>query len=406
MKRWQNFSLGLLVLIVESIPLNSYAVFSPDDTFKPYVSSNMLYDSNFLRMSNSVNPVAVTGKSGTNEFMKQVALGLDIDWMVGRQKIVINTNFNQNWFQNYTGLDYLGWNNTVQWNWQAGNDLQGEIGYTNKEVLGNFSQLNGLIANLLNTQKYSANGAYMFHPSGRIKFGYFRADYTYADSSRAFSNLIEDDGDLDLQYLTTSGGYLGVHLQLVKGRYPQRSFPNSSDLDDAYTRFVYEFTWDWSTADSKLRIDGAGGYNQQNYAHLSVRDFGSTAGRINMHWQISEKTLLELSLKRQISQSSNINASFMELQGVYFNPKWQPVPKLDVVVPLYYYQQLYLGETGVASVTPQLSNNTTGIGLNFIYKPLDYINLGTVLNYEKRDANIITRTYETKSIGLNLQILF
>ena len=406
MTQGKNFLLGLIVLIVAGSPLNSYAVFSTDDTFKPFVSSNMLFDSNFLRMSNIANPIAVTGKSGTSEFMKQVAVGFDMGWIIGRQKIVIDTNFNQNWFQNYTGLNFLGWNNTAQWNWQAGNYLQGEVGYSNKEVLGSFSQLNGLVANLLNTQKYFINGAYLFHPSGRVKLGYFRSDNKYDDSSRAISNVVEDNCEVDVQYLTTSGGYLGMYFRFANGQYPQRPFPNASDLDDAYSRYIYEFTWNWSTSDSKLRIDGAAGYNQQNYAHLNVRDYGNAAGRLNLNWKISEKTMLEVNLTRQISQSSNINSSFMQQQGVNFNPKWQPVPKIDVAIPLYYYQQLYLGETGVTTLTPPLINHTTGIGLNVTYKPLDYMSLGTVLNYEKRDANIVTRTYETKSVGINLQILF
>ena len=124
--RWQNYYLGLIALIAVSVSSNSYAISLPGDKFRPFVTTNFLFDSNFLRMSNSINPVSATGKNSVSEFMKQVATGFDLDWQVGRQHFVIDTNFNQNWFQNYTGLDYLGWNNTAQLNWEVGNDLDGE----------------------------------------------------------------------------------------------------------------------------------------------------------------------------------------------------------------------------------------------------------------------------------------
>jgi exopolysaccharide biosynthesis operon protein EpsL len=401
-----KFSLRLILLAMFGVSNECIAISSLDDTFRPFVTSSILYDSNLLRMSKNIDPVAVTGKKSTSELMKQVAAGFDIDWIIGRQKIIIDTNFNQNWYQNFTGLDYFGWDNSVKWKWEVGNNLQGEVSYDNKEALGSFSQLNGLVANLYNNQKYLANGSYLFHPRGKVKFLVSRTDYIFDDSSRAAGNLIEDAGDFELQYLTATGGYYGLHIEVAKGQYPQRPFLSTSTLDNAYSRLSYEFNWDWRTVDRKVQIEGAAGYNQQNYAHLSLRDYGNTTGKLKFIWVISEKTLVDLTLKRQITQSSNINSSFIQLQGAYFNPKWMPTPKIDIVIPIYYYQQVYLGETGFNVPIPQQVNNTSGIGLNLTYKPLDYVNLGAVLNYEKRDSNIMSRAYETRSIGVNLQVLF
>ncbi|MGZ5602092.1 MAG: hypothetical protein ACXWFX_15990, partial [Methylobacter sp.] len=53
----------LMVLLGGIASSKSYAVASPDDTIKPYVAASLLYDSNFLRLSDNVDPVSVTGKS-------------------------------------------------------------------------------------------------------------------------------------------------------------------------------------------------------------------------------------------------------------------------------------------------------------------------------------------------------
>lgn len=314
------------------MPSKSYAIASPDDAIKSYVGFSMLYDSNFLRQSDDDNLVLVTGTSDKSEFIKQVATGFDMDWTISRQHIIIKANADQNWFQNFTSLDYIGWNSQAQWNWQMGNDLNGEIGYENIQVLSGFVQLNTLVPNLENNQRYFTNAGYLFHPSGKIKFGVFRTENLFADKSRQFSNNIEDNAEFNLQYLSPTGSILGLRLLATDGQYPHRQFTVGDCQDNAYTRMNYAVTGDWH-ASSRTRIDGLVGYTQQHYTHLSVRDFAGITGRLNLHWQASDKARLELSAIRDIYPAQNLLANFLLIQGVEFNPTWQFSPKIAHVLP-------------------------------------------------------------------------
>ncbi|MGZ4976678.1 MAG: XrtB/PEP-CTERM-associated polysaccharide biosynthesis outer membrane protein EpsL [Methylobacter sp.] len=396
----------LMVLLGGIASSKSYAVASPDDTIKPYVAASLLYDSNFLRLSDNVDPVSVTGKSDKSDFIKQVAAGFDVDWTISRQHIIVKANVNQNWFQNFSSLDYTGWDTQAQWNWQMGNNLDGEIGYTNTQVLGSFGQLNSMINNLMNNQRYFANGGYLFHPNGKIKFGVFRTELEFDGSSRQFSNNTEDNAQVDLQYLSPTGSILGLRVIATDGRYPQRQLTPGSTQDDAYTRMNYALTWNWRS-NSKARIDGLVGYTQQDYAHFGVRNFSDIVAQLNLGWQVSDKTLLELSGRRQITQADNLFASFVLTQGVWFNFSWQTTPKIAIKLPMSYQEQDYLGGggTGIASFGQQ-KDNVGNIGLNVMYHPLDSISVGPVLNYEKRDSNNPISSYETKSAGVNLQAVF
>lgn len=384
----------------------SHAVASPDDAVKPYVAFNMLYDNNLLRLSDAVDPVAITGKSDKSDFIKQIAAGFDMDWTLSRQHILVKALINQNWFQNFSTLDYLGWDTLAQWNWQMGNHFNGEIGYANSQTMGGFGQLNSLVSNLQNNQRSFVNAGYLFHPNGKIKFGLFRTEYQFVDKIRQFSNNIEDNAELDLQYLSPTGSVLGFRLLATDGSYPNRSFTAGDIQDNAYTRMNYALTWDWKASD-KTRAEGNLGYTQQHFAHLGDRDFSGITAQLGLRWQASEKTRLELTAKRDINQAQNLSSSFLLNQGVWFNLAWQATPKIAVTLPVSYQEQKYLGAADAGAVgLPQQKDTVGNVGLNLTYHPVDNINIGVVVNHEKRDSNYALRSYETTSIGINLQAVF
>jgi exopolysaccharide biosynthesis operon protein EpsL len=401
-----RYLLSCLFLLLGGMPSKSYAVASPDDTIKPYVASTLLYDSNFLRLSDTADPVALTGQSDKSEFVKQVAAGFDLDWTVSRQHFIVHANVNQNWFQNFTTLDYTGWDTLAQWNWQLGNNLDGEIGYANAQALGGFGQLNGVLDNLINSQRYFANGGYLFHPNGKIKLGVFRTERDFDGTSRQFSNNAENNVQADLQYLSPTGSTLGLQVIATDGEYPERVILPGSTQDNAYTRMNYALTWDWHS-NSKTRIDGLVGYVQQDYENFGFRNFDDIIAQVNLNWQASEKTILDLSARRQVSQADNLFSSFVLTQGIWFDFNWQATPKIALMLPISYQEQDYLGGGGTSAAGfGQQKDKVTNVGLNVMYHPLDSISIGPVLSFENRESNNPIASYESKSAGVNLQADF
>ncbi|MFA5983227.1 MAG: outer membrane beta-barrel protein [Methylococcaceae bacterium] len=402
--RFLSICLFCLACCLSSVKL--YAAASETDTFKPYLSSSILYDSNYLRLSKSASPSITGGVNDFSEVLKQASAGFDVDWKISRQHILIKANINQNWFENFTSLDYLGWNNRAQWDWQVGNQLNGEIGYGNRKFLGTYNQLNAFIPNLSTTQEYFANAGYLFHPNARLKLGVFRTDSQFDSVSRATSNILEDNFEANLQYISPSSNIIGFRFLGTDGRYPQRQFIPTQILDTAYSRFNYQLTWDWRL-DSKFRIDGNAGYTEQNFEHFRVQNFSSVVGQLNLHWQYSEKTLLELNLKREIGQALNVNSSFIQIQGVEFNARWQLSPKLVLQLPLSYQEQAFLGQSGASFANlPQQINQLTSVGLNLSYLSFNGFTINSLVSYENRDSNFSDRVYQSFSAGMNFKLVF
>jgi len=387
------------------MPSESAAAASPDNTVKPYVALGMLYDSNFLRASDHADPLEAAGKSGKDDFIKQVSAGFDMDWTISRQHLIIKANANQNWFQNFTMLDYLGWDSQAQWDWQLGSHFDGEIGYGNNQTLGSFARINTLVPNLQNNQRYFASAGYLFHPNGKIKFGVFRDEYLFDDKSRQITNNIEDNAELELQYLSPTGSIVGLRLLATDGQYPQRQFTASSTQDNAYTRINTALTYDWHISEI-TRLNGWFGYTQQHHAHLNALDFSGVTARLDLTWKASEKTRLELVARQEISQALNLFTNFVLIQGADFNLTWQPTPKIALTLPLSYQQQEFLGGGDINPGGGQEKDNVGNMGLNLRYSPLDNLSISTVLNYEKRESTDLLRTYDTQSAGINIMATF
>lgn len=388
------------------MPENSYATSSSDNSFKPYVGSMLLYDSNFLRLPNNIGSDNFSDKNHKSEFLKQIAAGFNMDWRISRQHFTIKANVNENWFQNFNSLNYLGWNTEANWNWKAGSKLNGEVSYVNIQELANFNFLNRLVNNLRNQQNFFASAGYLFHPNGRIKLDLFRTESKFDDNSRRFNTNIENNAKINLQYLSPTGSFLGLQAIATDGKFPNRILTAGSTFDNTYTRMSYAVTWNWLIS-SKTDIGGLIGYTHQNYQHFSVRDFSDVIGVFNLNWQATDKTRLMLSTRREIEQFVDLASDFLLNQGVWLDLSWQFSPKIYLTLPIGYQHQQFLGKSGIGSAdSNQRKDHVGNVGLNLSYHLLDNISTSVIFNYEKRRSNEPFRDYQTLSATVNLQVNF
>ncbi len=391
--------------VIVGLPVKSYGIASDDDTITPYIATNMLYDSNLLRVSDSTSSQGLGGKKDKSDIVNQIMAGFDMDWKISNQHVIIKANANKNWFQNFTNLDYTGWNTLAQWNWQLGNNFNGEIGYSNVEALGSFSFLNGLESNLQNNQRYFANGGWLFHPNGKVKVGIYRNQLEFEAASRQFNNNTEDTAEFHLQYLSPTGSTLGFQFLATDGKYPNLEF-TGGNLDNAYMRFNYGATWEWHYS-SKTQLYGFLGYTKQTYQNVTERDFDGFIGRLGSHWQPRESVTLDLVALREIRQAQNLQANFLLTQGLESSVTWQPSSKISLKVLSSYQWQEYLGNVSATQVgSPQQKDDVGIVGLDLLYNPIPNISIDTVFNFEKRDSSDPRRSYESQSVGVNLKAAF
>lgn len=394
--------LGVLVLVSQTAGADSRS----HDTFMPYVGGSLKFDNNLLRLPDNVTSQESVGKNSKSDFVKQVRAGVDVDWKISRQQLLIKADLNQNWFDTYKELNYQGYGLLGQWNWELGRNLQGSLGYINKRSLGSFSQINRLINNLQTEEKYFIDGAYQIISDWYLQVGVSRDELKFSNETRRLGNRREDSLDIGLEYLNQAENMAGLRLMVVDGSYPQRDFPANSQIDNAYIRssFHFEGAWHYSV---KTRIDGRIGYTRQEYDHLKVRDFSAMTLRANIYWMPTVKTNLMFTGWREIAQSDNLTSSFVLSQGLRLIPSWSVTPKVNLNMFMSYEQQDFLGDPGfVDSDGVTQKDQIMNIGLNIRYKPVENAEISAVFKHEDRDSNNPLRSYQSQFGGLNFRLGF
>ncbi|MEQ1635276.1 MAG: XrtB/PEP-CTERM-associated polysaccharide biosynthesis outer membrane protein EpsL [Methylococcales bacterium] len=408
--KWQNNRINDLIAVLnaQTLPVEEYQKITkiPDNSFKPFVGQNLSYDSNLLRLADDGDATKALAGRDKSDFIKQISAGIAAKWSFQRQLLMLNAVVNQTWYSTYHELDYLGRNIQAHWNWQLGNLLTGEIGYENKVVQGNFSQLNSLLNNLQTTNRYYANGEYQFSSGWFLQGGFTHANSRYKSDLLQYNNLDTDASVVGLKYLTQNNNRLGIKATLTDGIFPNREFTTGNVIDDAYTRNDFDFEWAWQYS-VKTRVDGTIGYAQQRFKHLHKRDFSAPTANINIAWEISGKTALRLTGWRDIQLANNRDANFILSQGLKLTPMWLPTPKLQITLPMSYENQEYLGDPGFVSKSANAEqDDVSKIGLNVDYSPFDNAKMSFFIQFEDRSSTNLTRNYQSKAIGLDMQLDF
>lgn len=377
-----------------------------NDTFKPYVATNLLYDSNFLKLSDKPDPnLDLKNVRSKGEFIKTVNAGIGVNWKVSQQEFVLNADLNYNWFQTFHDFDYFGWNVETRWNWKIGSDLEGSFAYKNIQELAGFDQLNALAENEYNRATYTANAGYFFHPSGRIRLDFFRTENKYQNKSRKTSDLTENNGELNLELISPTKSSLGIRVRATDGDYPIRKFTVDSFLDKGYLRMNYAATYNWVWS-YKTRIYGHIGHTNQVYENLKDNNFGDVTALLNISWAATEDVLLTVSTWREIRQTYDLESNFNLSQGVKLSPSWDITPKIKMSTSASYEHQEHQESLATDTNIELRKDQIWSFAYNLIYRPFKKISLNLMLGYENKQSNIKFKGYDSFITGLNIDAGF
>jgi hypothetical protein len=388
-------TLGLLFALMSQLS-------AADVTFRPYVGASLAYDSNFLRLSNYVTPQQF-GVNSKGSFIENVMAGLNMDWAISQQHLIIQAQVNQNWFSTFGMLDYLGYKTLAQWNWQVGSLFKGQVGYSNDYSMGSYAQLNALIANTYTTEKYFANGTYNILLDWYLTGSFARNSLSYSQLSRQVSNRNENVAQVKLDYQGILDTQLGLDVSLSNGYYPDRTAATASIYGNNYNRYIYNLNWSWQYS-VKTRFYGEVGYTQFTIPDAGVYNFSGFTGNLGLNWEATSKVQFMLNGWRRLSQYDTVQSSFILTQGIRITPTWLATPKITLGIPISYQQLDYLGQPPGATFTE--TDKLTDIGINLSYQLTHNVEVSSYYQFESRSSNLLTRNYKDETLGINMQVEF
>jgi len=403
---WWSILKKNVLLFLPTVPLaillqgsGPSAVAAEGDTFTPYVFASMTHDSNLLRL----NGAATT--SSTADTLRQAGAGLNADWKISRQQILLTAAVNENRFDRFSALNYRGRDLHGTWNWRFAEHFSGDIGYSNNLAIGSFAYQQALVSNLRVQERSFVDGFWSFHPNWQVGVGASRNKLSYPDVTQRFLNREENVWETVAQYLSSTDNKVGIKLRETNGTYPNQPVDFVNMLDSGYLqREVLAFI-DWKDG-AHNELQGQAGTVQRRHEHFSARDYSDINARGTYSWLASSEVTVNVSGWREIWAYDDLATSYSRNRGLALEPRWMPYSTLTISARFQHEQADFLGDPGILPFMTTRRDTIVTRNFAITYEPAPRYSFKMSIGDDKRDSNESIFSYYSRiaSVSATLQL--
>ena len=403
---WECGLKAALIVAGVLVPVSDVAALWKDK-FEVFVGGGVTHDDNVFRLSDASDPAAVLGSSSKGDTYTTTSLGFRLDLPVRRQRFLAGVRWNQHRYDRYSVLDFTDHDGQAIWKWQAGNDLAGELGYTETLELASLANIQGNVQssapNPLKTQRKFLNAAYMLTPRWRLRGEVSREK----QSNEVFTeNDIGINGaDLTASYVTPADNQVGVNLRVADGNFPNGQTVGSEVFDNDYRQRTVAAVLDW-TLTGHSRMSARAGRINRNYEQLSERDFDGPMYRLTYVWTPTGKFILTAIAQRDISTDEQVNTSFAYVRGVTLYPTLRLTEKFELSGGFEWGSREYLGDPQLVLTGASRTDQVRIAEVKATYKPVRPVTLEMRLHRESRSSTLATADYEDDIVSVSAGIRF
>ena len=397
-----SVKMPIIIVGLSQIPLAS-SLAAEGDTFTPYFSSGLVYDSNLLRIDDD-NPSRVGGVSGRSDTLKKNLLGLNVDWQYSRQELLVRAAISENDFQRFDTLDYQGRYLKTQWNWQLGNYLSGNAGQTFNRALASFNDIRGLSGNLRDQQNHFFNMNWLLHPRWQTKFSYLGRELEYQEDIQRIGDFKSDTVGLGLDYMTPKGSRVGFTISQEDGSYPNRSVTDISTIDDGYNQHSAELVVDWQySVKTSFQLQTA--YVTRDYDNVPERDYNAVDKRITATYKPTVKTRVQISVFDETYPRDDLQASVSENFGQSLKLSWLPTSKLTVAANYRRESREDIDDPGfITGPVDQRQDDNNNFSFSLNYEPHRSLDFTAGYQRVERDSTIPFGDFDADIFSLTATI--
>ena len=382
---------------------------SDGDTLSLYTIEQFTYDDNLYRLPRQFADLESIIGPGTarEDYINRASLGIAGRWAFARQAIALDLQVDDNRFRNNEVLDHTGGNGAFRWDWRAGGNLTGQVGADYKRALAGFANSRFLAKDLLDTQGYFGNVAYLVGTRWTVRAGVRDAETSHSAASRDLDNVHAQSGNVALEYETAVRDVVGWEYRYTEARYPRNATALLRLVDRDYRENSWAVRVKYAPS-AKTLLEARGGYIERIYPAASTSDvgdgFSGETWRASVQWLASAKTQLKIQGWRELRAYVDAESEYFVSEGGSVTPLWQPTDKWHVSLECSLENQDYLG-SGLAVNAGAGRRDTVSAGeLVLSYQPRDWIHLHLSYRAEQRGSNRLFLEYEDRVTSVDLQL--
>lgn len=382
----------VLAILLQGISLSAIA--ASGDTFSPYVFASMTHDSNLLRLDKSAS------STNTSDSVRQMGVGMNVDWKVARQQILLTAAINDNRFNRYSMLNYQGRDLQARWNWQLDNHISGDLGCTDNLSIGSFAYQQRLVSNQRSWQRCFYDGQWSFHPSWQVGIGASKNKLSYHDIILRTLNREDDVWETTLQYLSSATGKVGVKLRETNGHYPNQAVDFVSMLDNGYHQREILATAELNFSGHSL-LQGQAGTVQRKHDHFSIRDYDDINARGTYSWLPAAGVRLNVSAWHEIWAYDDLTTSYSLNRGMSLEPSWTATSTITVSGKIQREHRDFLGNPGILVLTTQRKDIEVTSNITVSYQPTRNYSFNVSVGNDKRDSNLSLFSFNSETVSIS-----
>jgi exopolysaccharide biosynthesis operon protein EpsL len=381
-----------LAILLQGISLSAIA--ASGDTFSPYVFASMTHDSNLLRLDKSAS------STNTADSIRQMGVGMNVDWKVARQQILLTAAINDNRFARYSILNYQGRDLRARWNWQLADHTSGDLGCTDNLAIGSFANQQVPISNLRSQQQCFFDGLWLFHPSWQLGIGASKNKLFYPNINQSILNSDTNKWETTLKYLSSANTKVGLKLRETNGHYPNQAVNFVTMIDNGYHQREMLATVDWNYSGHSL-LQGQAGQVQRKDDHFSIRDYNGINARGTYTWLPTDKVRLGVSAWREITAYDDLTTSYSLNRGISLDPSWTPTSKITVSGKIQHEKRDFLGDPGILVLTTNRKDTSDIRVLSVSYQPTRSYSFSVSVGDDNRDSNLPLYSFRSETVSIS-----
>lgn len=374
------------------------AAAASDSVVRPYVGYAVAQDDNLL----GAGDAADAALSSTSQ---RASAGMLVDKTFSQQRLTAALHVTRIDYDKLPELNNTAKDVRANWNWHAGNHLDGDLGVSYVEALAPFVNFHARERNVRAERREFAEGRWLLHPSWRLRAGASRSTLEYALASQEGGNRIEQVSELGLDYVARSGSTVGTQLRHTRGRYPNRVQVDALSVDNSYVQEEFKAKVNW-LASGKTSLQFLGGLVKRRHDAFAARDYSGVNARLHANWQPSAKLGVALGAWREIGALDDVTTSYTLNRGTSLGALWDITDKVRVDALLKRETSDYSGTAALSSTLAERKDTVRRAALKLVYRASAHLQFGAQAYRNERRSTLAGNSYPASGLQLSSKYEF
>jgi exopolysaccharide biosynthesis operon protein EpsL len=379
-----------------------------------WVSGGYYHDDNLFRLSNSVDPTTILGKSDKSDDVYRAGLGLKADFTEARQHFIIDAQLDGYKYTNYSNLDNNSYLLGANWLWAAGNDWTGTAGASVRHFLGGWGELQAPTRDMVTETHPFVSAAYSLTARYKLRGLVEEYDYRHAPGAALLDNNAPS-ATVGVDYITPGLNSVGLQVKYTDATYPNSQLVGATLINNNYTETETSAVAHWLIS-GKSTIDARLGYTSRVFNQFGQRDFHGPTGNLNFLLEVGSKTTLLTEIYRELvayealpgsfaPTYSDFTATYVITNGLSIGPRWAPTATISLGGQYLYEKRDFKGDP-TAIITGERKDTYSGLQLSAGYQPLTRLQLSLAFERGVRSSNLPLRDFTFNAIYANARYTF